>query len=775
MASGTSLQSRIQRRVNYWRETTLATTRNTIVGFVAVQLVMYLMLVAFTSAGLRVPLLLELLGFSLLTITPGALVLGIAGFDLDSLSSFIYTVAVSLVSVTAWFTLLNAIYLSFPYVLPPPLAKGNAIAGTVALSGLLVGGFIISGTNPSIPSLTAFYNYLDNPVTLLLFVLPFIGGFSGVFINRYQARFLAIIVIVLIAVLVPVFFVLRINENRYPLLAWSVALTLLLQNSVRTIYLNRGDGKYEYYLARVTMEQGYWDPAIALNKNSMLRVMVLHPVFTAVTDIPLFWEFKLIHPLLFSTIAVGMYLIFRRQFGAPVAILSVLTYVFLHPFYNRLSRDTRTGIALFFLVACVLLWTETEISHRKMSILTPILLFGLLTAHYGTFLLFLFMVSGAVIFVYLESKVSGNLQRRSYIAIPLIAGAMMFVWYNYTSSGQPFRTLAILSIGTLVNITESFGLESRATQVISTGYSSFTMQFIKYEFIVVTLLSAIGYIIATFNRPLLNPGNYSGRLKTFLQLLVHNQLTERILKPGVHVHTEIHTLYYYLAGMGFIILLLAFAPIDTFGIARIYLIGGIFVIPFGVFLITFGGSLSPNSDTGPTIAVLAFGLLIAGLLLVNSGVVSAVALHEKNPQPNLDRQGIVEHGDKDAVFTLYARYIPEQDYGATVWLQSHKQHEYVFTSGGLVRHYPSYLTESSYDERKPPGVAWNSIATSSEALESHEGYIMIDEYVSRTNSVGVEARPGKTINTVELKQTPAGLHQRSRIYANGQASVYLTD
>lgn len=733
------------------------------------------MLEALSSMGINIPILPEVIGFTLLTITPGVLLLGIAGFDFDSFSSLVYVVAVSLVSVGTWFTVLNGIYLSSPYWLPAPLLNEGFIIGATSLTGILAAGFMISGSDPNIPHWKAMWRHVDIPIALLLVILPFLGAYSGILINRYQSGLLAILTILLISVFVPIIFNSRIQQCWYPLVAWSISLTLLLQNSVRTIYLNRGDGKYEYYLARVSMEQGYWDPGIVLNKNSMLRIMIIHPVYTRVTDIPLFWEFKLIHPLLLSIIGIGIYIIFQRQFGARIAMFSVLCYMFLHPFYNRLARDTRTGIALLFLVACVLLWTDTEISNRKMAFITPFFLFGMISSHYGTTILSLFMISGAIFFIHIESILSGEKLEKNYAMIPFIAVIMMYIWYNHTSGGQPFQSLTTISFNTLISLNQFFGIQSRSTQVISSSYSSYTMKFIKYEFIAITLISATGYLFATFSRPLLGLNDYCGRLKTVLQNICHNRFVERIRKPWNGAYDEVDSMFYYLAGMGFVILLLSFAPVDILGISRVYMIGGLFIIPFGISFITFANTPSIASGDGYRKLTALLTVLIAGMLLINSGVVSAIAFDEKNPQPNLNRQGIIENGDEQALFTLYARYTSKSDYTATVWLQNNKRSKYVFTSGGLQRHYPSYLTETTYDGRKPPGVIWNSIADSPEAINNYNGYIMIDEFVTRTGKVGVETRPKRTINTKPLSETNADIYRRSQVYNNGNTKIYLTD
>jgi len=738
-------------------------------------LLAFIATVVLSSVGINLVVLRQVLGFLLITVVPGVLLLPLVGMDLDDARAVVYAVVASVTMVMLLFTAINILYLEYSGLLlgVQPFTPLTATTITVAFVTTLVIAFRWSGVQPALPSRTTL-SLLAEPFALALLLLPFLGSFGALLINYFGWNALNVVAIVLVALVLPYVILKQPSERYYPLAAWSVSATMLLQNSIRLIYLNRGDAKYEYYLANLVMHHEIWSPTFLRNKNAMIRITVLHPVYSFVMDLDLLWEFKLVHPILFSTIAVALYVLFSRQFSARIALWSLFLYVFLHPFYIRLSRDTRSGAALLFIVVCVLVWTETEMKRIATVALSGLSLFGLVTSHYGFAYLFLFMLAGTAVATYVEASVSGDTFRSgvSLTYPPLFLG-LLYVWYNYTSGARTFATLTTISVTTLLQISQFFSLQSRSTEVIATNYSSFTMEFIKYEFMLVTLLAGFGYCAAALDRPLIDPDNYSGTLASVVRVVFHNRLLTGYRGVWGDSIPDIDSIYFYLIVGGLSLLFLSFAPVDTFGLERIYMIGSVFVIPFVVVTAIGVPTTVSRGRIGQRPILASLAVVFGAFLLVNAGVVSAVGLHEKNPQPNLDRTGIIEHGDREALFTLYARYTTESDFAGTAWLEQYRTSENVFTSGGLVRHYPSYFFVTEYDAGSVPGINYYSIAATPDAMDNREGYIFIAEYGTRTNTVGVMTRPGKTINTISLSETNADLVRRQKVYDNGWVAVYL--
>jgi len=179
----------------------------------------------------------------------------------------------------------------------------------VGASGTLSGFVWIASDEISTePIISRIPNY-DLRVLALLVSVPMFAVVGAMFINRYAFNRITLLTIVCIALVS--MFVYHFDERGkyYPAAILSLSTALLLQNTIITTYLGRGDGVAEYAIADAVLRNGYWVPGAA--KDAMPRIGVLQPAYSLLMDTDLLWTFKLAHPILFAAVPVVTYVPLR--------------------------------------------------------------------------------------------------------------------------------------------------------------------------------------------------------------------------------------------------------------------------------------------------------------------------------------------------------------------------------------------------------------------------------------------------------------------------------
>jgi len=133
---------------------------------------------------------------------------------------------------------------------------------------------------------------------------------GAMFINRYAFNRITLLTIVCIALVS--MFVYHFDERGkyYPAAILSLSTALLLQNTIITTYLGRGDGVAEYAIADAVLRNGYWVPGAA--KDAMPRIGVLQPAYSLLMDTGSTVDVQTCtHPILFAAVPVVTYVPLR--------------------------------------------------------------------------------------------------------------------------------------------------------------------------------------------------------------------------------------------------------------------------------------------------------------------------------------------------------------------------------------------------------------------------------------------------------------------------------
>ena len=355
-------------------------------------LLVFVGVVGLRAMGVYIPIVQELPGIFLLTLAPGFMLLRIMRFhDADVVRSVLYAVGLSLlwtmlsglVLNTLGRVLLHTSLISLPAA---PLWTAVTLLALLFLTCLRDADPRDQMRRPGIRV---------TPSILALALLPLMAVFGALYLNWTGSNILQLLFLLATSV-AGMAVVLKRKEvsGLYPWAVYMIALALLLHVSLVSNYLNGWDIQHEYYLANQVLEAGCWSGISNYLVNPMLSITMLVPMYSLCTGLGPVWVFKIIFPLLFALMPVGLYWLFNRLVEERAAVMACLLLIYMFVFYGELQAVARQEIAELFLV--LVLMQIFERHGNKALRWTFLMAFGagLVLSHYG---LTLVLVGAAMI------------------------------------------------------------------------------------------------------------------------------------------------------------------------------------------------------------------------------------------------------------------------------------------------------------------------------------------------------------------------------------------
>jgi uncharacterized membrane protein len=305
--------------------------------------------------------------------------------------------------------------------------------------------------------------------SLLFGTLPALSTIGGLWANITNSNLLLLILIPVIAL---VFALGILSERIVPLkylgaIAICGSIALLLHSSLISQYIYGTDIHAEYYVLGLTQERNYWDSTFHFSDpmfgrySNMLSITILPTLFSNLLSIDGTWVFKIIFPLIFSFVPLGLFKIWSRSFGKKAALISAFLLISQSTFYTEMLGLGRQMIAELFFVLLLFVFFSGKLSSNNRRICFMIFSFGLVVAHYGMALIFFFFILGTWLFMSFSKKGT----KRIALSFVLLFAVIMFSWYVYTSSSASF--ISIQSYGEYVyaRLGDFFNPSSRGIEV----------------------------------------------------------------------------------------------------------------------------------------------------------------------------------------------------------------------------------------------------------------------------------------------------------------------
>ncbi len=625
-------------------------------------------IIGMNELGIKLFFLKQIVVFIYLVFIPGVLIIG--NLKLLSKLSFVemvlYAVGLSNSFLMIVGLIINDIYPIFGISKPisePPLIITIGVCNLILWVSYLIRGEMF---------IKHFKINLGEPYLFLL-LLPFFSIFGACFLTYYNNNIILLFMFAIISI-IPILAVLKLPEDFYPVVLWVISISLLFQTSlVSTAVPNGGDATTEYYFSKLVLHNGIWKPSIPHNSNSMLRIVILHPVFSILLGMSLIWEYKIIHPLIFSLTPVALYLLYRKQTNSKIAFLGSCLFMFIFPFFTTLAMNTRTGMAIFYLVLIMLLIVNNNISKNIKIILYILFSFSLITSHYGTG--WLFMLALPIIYILIlifKSHLNNKMKFSEFLSFELVAVylTLAILWYSHTSRANIFRNFTWSMYIMLKNALVSLGFDVKTSYTVFVLVKEWapTIEIIKYLFSIIILLSIIGIFnivwgIIRLRRSYNFYAEYMFLSVLFLGMFLSTLLPQTRSAAPIRIYT---------------LSMIFLSPFCVIGFIKF-----IKLIDVSIFKLTKQSIITKTTEKkqGEYYILLVFSVFLLILILFNSGFFSELFIKDYSPnilihKKELTKKDIPPSEIDNRIITFYRWYFPECDVLSAMWLSERGKHTY---------------------------------------------------------------------------------------------------
>jgi uncharacterized membrane protein len=381
-----------------------------------------------------VPILPQIFGFIILTFVPGFIIFRILNiYEINRPLNIILIVGLSITFITFIGFVLNEIGLIFDY-------------RTITFNHLFISIILLLS---ALCFLCIFLDkgsygieYIDvNLLQLNILVLvPTVAIMGSFLLNNFQSNKISIITILIISMLP---FLYAYRKYHIPII-WSAAVSILLLSHLVSSHLWSWDIHYQFYYANLIMERNFWDPNLSSSSNSLISIILLAPIYSILLDLDLIWVYKIIYPILFSLVPIGIYIIVRDQSDDDiVAFFSSFIFIFYYGFFKDMVD--KQFIAELFLILALTIMT---IHNPKTKILAIAFVFMMIVSHY--------VVSYIVLFsLFIVLTIAFILRIHKDISIRFLGLAIIFFlgWFTYVSQAEVLEhiiyTFKDIEIGSL--------------------------------------------------------------------------------------------------------------------------------------------------------------------------------------------------------------------------------------------------------------------------------------------------------------------------------------
>jgi len=713
---------------------------------VAVQFAIFF-IIYLNDAGLQISIIRQIISTIYLFFIPGIIILRILKLHrLGNIETLLYAVGLSISFIMFIGLLMNIFY--------PYLGISRPITAITSIITISLFVFILCILCYIVDNEFSDQSFIDISIPVItLFLIPPLSIFGVYLVNFYHTNILIILLILFLAIM-PVIFDRFIPKELWPIALFVIAISLLYHRSLVSIYLCGHDIHLEYYLSNLVMQSSQWNPTIPLTTNAMLSIVMLAPIFSEISGMSLSWVFKIIYPLLFALVPLGLYCVFQKQTGHRIAFLACFYFMSVVPFFSTMIFLARQEIAELFLVLLILLIIDDDIERPKKSVLFIIFGCSLVVSHYGVTYLFLFCLIFAWPLFYLKKGVipssryqipfhkkpipaQNGRNRMITCGSVLLFAIITLEWYIYVSGGSAFNSIVQIGDQITSSVYTSF-LDPRVSQgldIIISEKPSYLRRIAKYLYLATQFFIVVGMLDIMLNR---KRGGKISFKEEYIALCIVNLILCFAAIGVPYLSNSLNT------GRLFHILIILLSPFCV--------IGGLIILDNLFKLTRRIREIGTKKNT--------FGLLsvfFAIFLLFSSGFIFEIS-GDMPGSLSLSQESIQKYGDAQKKADFYSSYTFEQDIFCAKWLSKNYHSEYLIFADGNC-YYKVLISYGMFD--------YNRIMPLNSMTTPKNGYV----YLNFVNVVeNLLPTFGALYNTTEYMP----LKKAIKIYTNGGGDVYWT-
>jgi len=426
--------------------------------------------IVYITVFFDVPIARQIVGFVYFTFVPGFVFVKLLKLDkFDVLEVVLFSVGFSVAFLMIFGFLINEFLPLYGVLRPLSLEPLMIILNSL----ILIVGVLIHLRNENV-KIFRIETFKMFPSSLLFLALPMLSIIGTMAVNIYGNNLVLMFMIVSIGLLFAIGVISKsfLPPHLYPFVVLLIAIAMLYHSSLVSNYIVGfgSDVPVEYYIFKTTQDSAHWSFTNPFpwdtgygRTNAMLSVTILPTIYSTLLNIDSVWMFKIVFPLIFSFVPLGLYYMWKGYVGEKYAFISAFLFMAQSTFYTEMLGLTRQMIAeLFFvLLFLVILGKKLEPINKTMCFV----IFGvaLVISHYALAEIFLFFVAVALIFF----VVSKHLSRNITVTMVVFFFVVMFAWYLFTSNAAVFDSFLSFGDHIYKQLGDFFNPASRGQTVLA--------------------------------------------------------------------------------------------------------------------------------------------------------------------------------------------------------------------------------------------------------------------------------------------------------------------
>lgn len=389
----------------------------------------------------------------------------------------VYSVGLSIATLMLGGLLLNNVSLLISYTTPLTKIPLLFLVNIIVLL-LIFLNFIFRKNKKREPlNLDANVDKLKvvNSVILLIIVtfLPFLSIIGTSLLNNGGPNTFILLNLITICFLILFIglFHSKLMDSLYPYTMLMIAITILLNISLRTWHINGTDIMTEFRMFQTSLINSYWSMDLQKHTyNACLSITILPVIFEKLTNINSEYIFKFLMQIIFAFTPVIVFL-YTKKFMTPVnSFLAGILYISFPIFIGSMSMHIRQEIAFLFFSLLVYSLFNKSLNGLSKAIILLIFGFSMIVSHYSTtyiclalFILW-FMINKFLYLISLKSRNFKTIFSKSQIPLWFLVSLILIssYWYVYIVS----INTQVISIGSkiLSNLSLTMSNDTRMDQ-----------------------------------------------------------------------------------------------------------------------------------------------------------------------------------------------------------------------------------------------------------------------------------------------------------------------
>lgn len=420
------------------------------------------------------PLIRIIVGIGYLTFIPGFIALKLLKLDrLSTAESILFSVGFSLAFLMIAGLLINSFGATFGVNMPLSTLPITLFMNTLIIIGAAIAQF---QPQPAVTPQNTSEKPSFSPWTLVFVFLPLLSIIGAYFANMTgNSSILMLMITIVCAVFIALALINRPGMGKiYPVAIFMIALALLFHFSLISGYIvpYGGDSPVELFVFQNAKINSYWYPVLPFAQgdqplgrmNAMLSVTILPTVYSNMLGLDPTWVYKIIYPIIFAFLPVGLYLLWKPYIGKKYAFLAVFLFMAQSTFYTEMMALSRQLIAELFFVLLFMVLLNKQIRMQTKYAAFMVFSFGLIFSHYALSEIFLVLIFTAwAASMWLFRRPSVNLQ----LGMVVFFFVAMFGWYIFTSGSIVFDSFVTFTNFVYSQLGDFFNPLSRGSAVLT--------------------------------------------------------------------------------------------------------------------------------------------------------------------------------------------------------------------------------------------------------------------------------------------------------------------